>query len=682
MEKISLLILDDEQYVLSALKRLFRTPKYELFTAQSPDQALEILKAKDIGVMICDQRLGHNTQGTDFLEQTKQQYPEISRILLTGYFSSQIAKQSVAKSEVYRFLTKPWNDEDLRITVDNSWQRHKLMKQNRDLINVIRSQNDHFEHLTKNLKSVIENRIDRTVQSKNAIRAKKTQLQITHALIKGLGRSKNLQEIFKIVVKELQKLIPFDAASIVVEVNPHHYFLITSNTQKPFHLDQEPSLKAIFHTPQTEILKTELNIFGNKNKKLRSCLVFPLMDEKAQPKTCMATLNLGSFMRDIFTQDHIDRLIEIANPIAIAIEKMKLLEIVEQGAKQWESTFDAIGDLVTVIDKDFNLLKANRATEKITKQDVKNVIGKKCYEVLAQRKTPCKNCPAVTTLASKSVTQEHEIQDFKDKDYMSWSYPVFDAQKKLSSVVMYYRDQTALSHLFTQLIQSEKMAAIGNLASSLSHELNNPLTGITAFAQLLSKELGKDNPWTQDIEEIEKAAVRCKNIIENLLNFSEKPQTSQRSWTSIHEIIDATFPLIQYSKSATQNIEIQKKYFQNLPKIKANGNELQQVFFNLLLNAIQAMPKGGVLTVKTQPLPQKKAIQVTFSDTGIGIAKKDLKRIFDPFYTTKEKTRGTGLGLSVSYGIIQDHQGEIEVSSQLNKGSIFKVILPIKESSH
>ncbi len=686
MNKISMLILDDESHVLSALKRLFHSPKYEVFTAQAIPQAIEIIEQyPSVGIIICDQKLGEE-KGTDFLSLTKAKWPDISRILLTGYFNSQIAEDSLLKGEVYRFVTKPWNDDDLIMTVETSWQRHELLKQNRELLNLIRSQNDHLKHLGLNLKQVIENRIEKTVQSQKAVHAKKIQLQITHSLIKGLSYATNLKEIFKIILKELKKLIPFDSASIVVQMSPHHTLLVNQKAQMAsFPLEKYALMEQLFSHPLPIVTHKAPPILWD-NKKYASYFIFPLMDEmrneSKEVPSCMATLNLASRKPRAFSEEEIKKISDIASPIAIAIEKMKLLEIIEQGSRQWESTFDAIGDLVTVIDKDFNLLKANRATENITHQRVETIIGKKCYEVLAHRKTPCQNCPALESLKQHTVTPEHEIKDFKDKDYLSWSFPMLNDKNQVSSLVMYYRDRTEPSHLFRQLIQSEKMAAIGHLASSLAHELNNPLTGITALAQLLNRELDKKDPHLSDILEIERASLRCKEIIENLLDFSEKTKSSKKTWVSINDIIEATLPLIQYSREAKQPIHISKHLTDTLPKIKANPNELQQVFFNLLLNALQAMPHGGNLSIHTQYLPEKSVVQIKIKDSGMGIPKENIAKIFDPFYSTKEKTHGTGLGLTVSYGIIKDHKGKIEVQSQLKKGSTFKVTLPLKDKSH
>ncbi len=537
---------------------------------------------------------------------------------------------------------------------------------NQELLKQIQTENFHFKERVKNLKQKIEDRISKTTESKKAIEAKKTQLEITYALLKGLGRSKNLNEILKIILKELKKLIAFDDANIVVQLNPHSHQLFSRKADRMI-LTDDLELKKFFLNPRAQVLEKKPFSFLEKNG-YHSHLILPLNE--------IAFLHFASKRRSAFSETDLSKLADIARPISIAIEKIKLLEIVEQGSREWESTFDAISDLVTVIDENFTLIKANRATEKITHQRVENMIGKKCYEVLAHRKTPCRNCPAVESFKNQLITAEKEIIDFKDRDYLSWSYPVLDAHQKVSSMVIYYRDQTQASSLFRQLIQSEKMAAIGHLANSLAHELNNPLTGITAFSQILKKELGGDHKFYPDILEIEKASLRCKHIIENLLHFSENTSRKMRNSLSVNAIIESTLPLIQYSSSAKQTFRIEKKLEPEIPRIRGNPNELQQVFLNLLLNAIQAMPRGGKITLQTKFLPHKSAVRITISDTGVGIPTQNLSKIFDPFFTTKEKTSGTGLGLSVSYGIIRNHKGTIEVESRLKKGSTFRIFLP------
>ncbi len=556
--------------------------------------------------------------------------------------------------------------EGSRIFDSGKTEMYKFLK-------TIHDQNELLKNLTSTLKLLIESLIQKTIEYRDDIRAKKIQLEIIYSMITQLGHAKNFKEIFKIISTEIRKLVPVDSLMMILEFSPLKLRLLDGHHMTPITFTQYPFVKDFFEYQKPTLLNPPHPVFSMWTKKTyQSILVFPL-PQKDQKTSRHALLNLASQKSHAFSKMDIQKLSDVISPIAIATEKMKLLEIIEEGSRQWKHTFDAISDLVTVIDKNFNLIKANQATEKISGQKVENVIGKKCYEVLAKRKTPCHNCPVKESFKTHHMVSEHYIKDFKNLEYVSFAYPLFNPKKKSDSFVVYYRDHTKASELYRTLIQESKMAAIGNLAGSLAHELNNPLTGISAFAQILGQEVGPKSPLYSDIMEIEKASFRCKNIIHNLLNFSEKKEPQKKD-VSINHIIESTLPLIQYSSSGQQNISVQKTLLSSLPKISGDESQLQQVFLNLFLNAYQAMPKGGKLTIKTST--QKEAVQITISDTGIGISKQNISKIFDPFYTTKEKTRGTGLGLSVSYGIIRNHHGKIEVQSRFGKGTTFKILLP------
>lgn len=232
------------------------------------------------------------------------------------------------------------------------------------------------------------------------------------------------------------------------------------------------------------------------------------------------------------------------------------------------------------------------------------------------------------------------------------------------------------------LIQMEKMNSLGRMAAGVAHELNNPLTGVIGYAQLLLTEIPKDDPLYKDIKVIEESAQRCKKIVANLLEFSR-----QREYVfekrNINEIIDKTLELCGHTASL-QNIQIVKNYAQNLPLVNVSIPQMQQVFLNIIMNAQEAMSKGGTLTISTKltenhPPPYIKMIESSFTDTGIGMKKEVLNRLFEPFFTTREVSKGTGLGLSVAYGIIKKHNGIIYADSEgEGKGAKFVILLPIE----
>jgi signal transduction histidine kinase/CheY-like chemotaxis protein len=227
-----------------------------------------------------------------------------------------------------------------------------------------------------------------------------------------------------------------------------------------------------------------------------------------------------------------------------------------------------------------------------------------------------------------------------------------------------------------QLLQSEKLASIGQLAAGVAHEINNPMGVILGFAQGILKTLPQDDSLRRPLTTMEKESLRCKRIVQNLLDFAHYSEPTPHL-TNINELLDASCELVEHQISL-QNVKLFKDYDPALPSIMADLHQLQQVFINVMLNAYQAMPDGGSLRLTTRTVGSE--LQVTLADTGSGILPENVQRIFDPFFTTKEVGEGTGLGLSVSYGIIKAHGGDIEVESQVGKGTTFVIKLPIDKS--
>lgn len=237
-----------------------------------------------------------------------------------------------------------------------------------------------------------------------------------------------------------------------------------------------------------------------------------------------------------------------------------------------------------------------------------------------------------------------------------------------------------------KLIQSAKMSAVGQLGAGVAHELNNPMGGSLGYTQLILSKINKPHFKAADfklckkyLKYIEKELQRCKSIVENLLTFSRKSRLPFEP-LDIRQTMENTLSIMAHQLNL-QNIKVSPKFPSDLAKISGNANQLQQVFTNLILNARQAMPKGGELKITAKNIKEKgekapKKISIAFSDTGCGIAKKHLDKIFEPFFTTKTELKATGLGLSISYQIIKDHKGEIEVKSESGKGTAFIVTIP------
>jgi signal transduction histidine kinase len=245
-----------------------------------------------------------------------------------------------------------------------------------------------------------------------------------------------------------------------------------------------------------------------------------------------------------------------------------------------------------------------------------------------------------------------------------------------------------------QLIQSEKMVAVGQLSAGVAHELNNPLGGILGYAQYAQEKMNK-NPFGEITEkefgsykkylkDIENQARRCKTIVQNLLRFSRSSSKIEMADININEVLIETVSLIEHQLTM-HKIALTTDLQENIPIIRANASMLQQVFTNIIINALHAMSDGGNLIITNRYSPGLGgflgAVEINFSDDGCGIPAEMQKNIFEPFFTTKEVGQGTGLGLSVSYGIIKEHGGEIKVESVEGCGTTFIIILPLEKST-
>ncbi len=232
-----------------------------------------------------------------------------------------------------------------------------------------------------------------------------------------------------------------------------------------------------------------------------------------------------------------------------------------------------------------------------------------------------------------------------------------------------------------QLIETERLSAMGRLAGGVAHEINNPMTSILGFSELITAELTSDHLSQDNIDKCLKysdimmnEAHRCKQIAQSLLQFSRQ-KTTEKAFTDINQVIDASLALAKFHIKSGP-IEIITELTPGLPHIMADANQLQQVFLNLIINAKDAMEEGGNLKIITKQLNEKR-VQITFEDTGGGIPADSLEDIFKPLYTSKEEGKGTGLGLSISQDIIERHEGAIDVKSNVGEGATFIIILPI-----
>jgi two-component system NtrC family sensor kinase len=240
------------------------------------------------------------------------------------------------------------------------------------------------------------------------------------------------------------------------------------------------------------------------------------------------------------------------------------------------------------------------------------------------------------------------------------------------------RDEKLKEETQQQLIQTEKLAAIGRLAAGVAHQINNPLTSVLTRTELLLRK-AQEGQQKEDLEVVISEANRCSQIVKGLLDFSRQTIPRKEPF-SLNQIVSDAVSLIR-TQARFSNVEIVEDYAADLPSVVVDQSQLREVLLNIGLNALDAMPGGGSLRLSTSRSADRGSVRVTVEDTGAGIPQEHIPRLFDPFFTTKERGKGTGLGLAVSYGIVQAHAGSIEVESIAGKGSKFTIVLPLNAST-
>ena len=355
-------------------------------------------------------------------------------------------------------------------------------------------------------------------------------------------------------------------------------------------------------------------------------------------------------------------------------EQRKLEKKIRESKRNLEAIFDGIQNRLSIQTPDYQIFRVNRAVIEKYHTTYQELIGRKCYEVYYQRSSPCEKCPVAVTVKTKQPTSSIMKISEEETTLRTSSYPILDEKGHLVSIIEYIEDITEEQRLQEQLIQSEKLAGVGVLASGVAHEINNPLSGVIGMAEVAIEE--ENLPEIKGyLKDILNCGLRISEIVKGLRTYSRIAKQEEQGLVDINEVLEESLKMVRLATKTT-SIEIVKS-FQSVGKIAANVGEVQQVFTNLITNAFQAMnEKGGALTLSTRSF--KDTVEIKVSDNGMGISQKNLNKIFDPFFTTKKIGEGTGLGLNIVYRIITKYEGTIDVESKEGIGTTFTIKFPIR----
>lgn len=394
-----------------------------------------------------------------------------------------------------------------------------------------------------------------------------------------------------------------------------------------------------------------------------------------------------------FSEVDRDLLTSLGGAVSRAIENATLFRRVrarqqelQESHNQLQAVMDSILNPIYTINDQWQLMGVNQFQLSQSETTREALLGRRCYEALFDRDTPCEHCQAGLTLADELARRWSHTWVGMDHLPQEWdihAYPIPAGSPAAPQVVMVWQDRTEERRLENSLLQAGKLAAIGQLAAGVAHEINNPLTAINANAQMLKLFIPEDDENYESVDLIARAGERAASVVRNLLDFARQNQYYFEKG-DVNESIAQAMKLVSYQMQAAQ-VTVTCELADDLPLVAASWEHLKSVWLNLLLNARDALlmrpdqGEEGHIQVVSRLAPAGDQIQVLITDNGIGMREAQISHIFEPFYTTKDPGKGTGLGLATSHRIVAQHGGQMEVVSQPGEGSTFIVHLPIAQ---
>jgi two-component system NtrC family sensor kinase len=343
------------------------------------------------------------------------------------------------------------------------------------------------------------------------------------------------------------------------------------------------------------------------------------------------------------------------------------------------TVLDSIQEGILVISPEYEILRVNDSLLRELKRPEEDVIGKHCYEVLygddCPQGPPEGICPVAQVMKTKKphhTRHEHLDSHGKVIHHAVSAYPVVE-NGKVSRIVEISRDITSDMRTQEMLLQQEKLSSVGKLAAGVAHEINNPLTAVLTNSMLLLEELPEDHSMYEDLKGIADETLRCREIVRGLLEFARQ-EVPAKAEADLNKIVNSVASLVR-KQFSFKNITIEENLADNLPIVRLDRDQFQQVVVNILINAMEAIERDGKIRVETSHDESRRTIELKITDTGHGIPEDVRLKLFDPFFTTKDT--GTGLGLSISHGVIQRHGGDITFESEVGRGTTFTITLPV-----
>jgi two-component system NtrC family sensor kinase len=533
------------------------------------------------------------------------------------------------------------------------------------------------------LRNTVQTRLDRLFY-KDQFEDRATLLDFARTLSSEIS----LAPLSRSIVERISKTFLVDTAAVFLSDQAHNGFFCNAyalNPQMPSRLYREEDL--VDRDRPVDASNQGANHLNHAGPALVRMGLHYMQDLRHHGRN-VGMIALGQLPQGShFSTEDLDLLSGLAGYAAMALENANLYRSVESKALELErlkayteNILESINVAVLALDAGGHIRSCNRAFEDLHATTRNQIVGSPIDDLFSpdiiQSMQSATGIPGWDLAAPANIFKMCVENRLGKRLIVNLSLiPLQPGSVAINSGCLLVMDDiTEKIQLEDQLMQAEKLSSIGLLAAGIAHEVNTPIAGISSYTQMLLKETPESDTRKLILEKIERQTFRAAEIVNGLLNFS-RMNGSEFKDLDINQLIDDSLALLNHQLQSS-HIRVDSQYAQPLPPVHGNAGKLQQVFVNLFLNARDAMPSGGELTIRTAM--NETMVIVDVSDTGAGIPEQNIKRIFDPFFTTKDIGRGTGLGLAVTYGIIQDHGGRIFVDSRSGKGTHFRVKLPTR----
>jgi len=518
---------------------------------------------------------------------------------------------------------------------------------------------------------------------------------ILNNINKILASRLDIREVYKSLGSELNKVIDFDRMSITLLDEKREEFSIFavskeydgSGLEEGLHYPKYGTLagKVVEDGLVYMVSDTSQGAFSTDTILLKEGIKSRLSVPLICKGEIIGSLNFGSKNVQNYSENHVDIVSKIVPQLAIAIDNTRLFDKIKESEEKYRNLVEDIEDVIFRLDKLGRYLFLNSALKNVTGYTPGEFYEKPLLamemihreDVELVRETT-KKVLVGELKASKDLEYRIFCKDGKELWVSQNTYPIKNKKSDIVGIEGIIRDITASKKVEEQIRRSERLASIGELAASIAHEIRNPLGAISNSVSVLRRDLALKGDDQRLFEMVVEETDHLNDIITNFLTFAH-PADYSFVKSNIIEIVDETVFLLEQDARFQKNVKIIKVYEDDIPESYLDRIWIRKIFWNLLLNSIDAMPQGGeiYIHIKKPKLPDPREIEIVISDTGEGIPPDIIKKIFEPFFTTK-KSKGTGLGLSIVHRIVDNHGGKIDVKSKPGKGTVFTIRLPVK----